>query len=186
MTFREEIIMTSNRKEVGDIFEDKTDNWYKRSNRPFVNSLIKLGYVERVDWDKLRKLKDIPCDLSYKKARELTKGMKLPKKQKASTWGKIVDTINNNDSDIMHINPQDVSAKRTWSYYKSSNTYLMWLKNLEYIEIIKKGWEFGFKIKRLKQIPDNLTVTKAQYYLYDYAYKRSAKIEKLKEQMKNI
>jgi hypothetical protein len=186
MTFREEIILLVNRKNIGDVFEDKTDRWDYRSNRPFINSLIKLGYVERLEWDKLKKLKDIPEDLSYQKARELTKDIKLPKKQHSSTWGKLVNTINNSTTDKIYIKPERVSSKRTWSYYKSVNTYLMWLKNLEYIKIIKKDRSFGFKIERLKQIPDGLTVTKAQKFLYDQMYKRSIKIDKIKEQMNNI
>jgi len=186
MTFREQFILAVNRKKVGDFLPDKSNDWYYAYQRPYINAMIKLGYIERVEWDKIKKLKDIPEDLSWKKAIELTKGMKLSKRQVASTWGKIVNKINNNDDDIMILNDKRLSSKSTCCSYESSNTYVMWLKNLEFIEIIKKDRKFGFKIKRLKQIPDGLTVTKAQKYLYDNMYKRSAKIDKIKEKLNNI
>lgn len=186
MTYREELIRLVNSKNIGEVIVDKSDDWMYRSSRPFVNSLIKLGYLERITWDKVKILKSIPDDLSYKKARELTKDIKLPKKQKSSTWGKLIETINESPTDELRIIPQEVSSKRTWAYYKSTNTYIMWLKNLEFVEVIRKNRSYGFKIKRLKQIPDYLTVTLAQKYLYDNVYKRSIKIEKIKEQMNNI
>jgi hypothetical protein len=100
--------------------------------------------------------------------------------------GKIVNKINNNEIDDMIINHNKLSSNNSYCKYESSNTYLKWLKKLEFIEIIKKDHYFGFKIKRLKQIPDGLTVTKAQKYLYDNMYKRSIKIDKIKNQMNNI
>jgi hypothetical protein len=87
MRFSEEFILMVNRKNVSDILPDKSNGWYYSHHRSYINSLIKLGYVERIEWDELKKLKDIPEDLHTEKARELTKGMKLPRKQVASTWG---------------------------------------------------------------------------------------------------
>jgi len=186
MNFSEKFKLIVNKRNVGDIFPDESDSWYSSHQRPFINAMIKLGYIERIDWNKLKKLKDIPDGLTAEKARELTKGIKLPKKQVAGTWGKIINKINNNEDDIMIIKDKELSSTHSFCTYESCNTYLMWLKNLEFIEIIKKDRNFGFKIKRLKEIPDSLTVTKAQKYLYDNMYKRSAKIDKIKEQMNNI
>jgi len=186
MIFSEEFILLVNRAIIGEILHDTSDASISVHHRPFVNSMIKLGYIERVEWDKVKKVKNIPSDMTTKKARELTKGIKLPKRQDASTWGKVVNKINNNPNDIMYIDPQTLSGKRTYCGYESINTYLNWLNNLGFIENIKKGRHYGFKIKRLKQIPDRLTVGLIQKMMYDNIYKRNVKIDKIKESMNNI
>lgn len=186
MFFITDFITTVNKKTTGDIIIDESDKWYNKSQRPFINNLIKLGYLERIEWDKLKKLKDIPFDMNYKKAKELSKDKKLPRRRNASTWGKIIEKINNSDEDVIYIKPNEIISLRTHCHYDSTNKYLTWLRDLEYIQIIKKDRYFGFNIKRIKQIPDNLTVSLAQKFLYDNMYKRSIKIDKIKEQMNNI
>lgn len=187
MIFSENFIRTVNQRNIGAIIRDDTDNAMTMHHRPFVNAMIKLGYIERVEWDKIRKIKNIPADMTVSKVRVLSKGKKLQKRQSASTWGKLIIRINNNyDNDVILLNPNDISSKRTYCGYDSIKTYLNWLANLEYIEIIVKNRPFGFKIKKLKQIPDSLTVALVQKMNYDTIYKRKAKIDKIKENLNNI
>ena len=143
-------ILTVNRAKVGEILHDSTYSAMETHYRPFINSMIKLGYIERIEWDKIKKINNIPEDMTFKKARELTIGMKLPKRQKASTWGKVIIQINESSTDIILIKPNDTIGRGTYYGYDSVKVYLNWLSNLEFINIIKKSRNFGFKVERLK------------------------------------
>ncbi len=181
-------IKNTNKLENGKLFRDPSYSWGSW-DRSYVNSLIKLGYLERVESDVLLKLKDIPKNIDHHKAKELSKGLKLPKRQNFSTWGILVNYINSCSKDDILITSKNTKTRFTWTI-ESVRSYIGYLERLELLEFIERGHDkvngVWFKIKRLKQIPDKLTVTLAQKMLYDNMYKRNAKIDKIKKQMNNI
>ena len=102
--------------------------------------------------------------------------------------GVLINYINSYHKDDMLIKPKDM-INGEWGW-ESIRTYIGYLERLEFLEFKERGKDtvngVWFKIKRLKQIPDKLTVTLAQKKLYDNMYKRKVKIDKIKEQMNNI
>ena len=75
-----------NKKKNGSKIQDPSYSW-DSWDRTYINALIKLGYLERIESDKLLKIKNIPLDMGRKKVIELSKGLKLPKRQNYSSWG---------------------------------------------------------------------------------------------------
>jgi len=187
----EEIRTSINMSKVGRPTYDKSSDWKYEHYRPYVNSLIKLGYIQRTDWDKIVKLKKIPTDMTFLKAKELSKGIQLPKRKNYGMWGVLVDYINNYSTDNVFITLKKLGLEYNYDWYaKTIRQYLGYLNSLEIIEYIDGGYNGNHQhfwvINRLKQIPDRLTSSLVKKMLYDNMYRRKAKIDKIKENLNNI
>jgi len=184
-----EIRTSINRSKIGNTIDDISNRWGYEHYRPFINSLIKLEYLERIDSGRIKKLKKIPTDISIGELKRLSKGIKLPKRKVDGIWNVLIDFINSQPSDDILIIMEDLGYEYNW-YRKTIRGYLSQLNSLEMIEYKKGGFDkhkgYHWKIKRLRQIPDKLSTALAKKMLYDEMYKRSAKIDKIKETLTNI
>lgn len=185
-----DLIKNVNKLDIGDSIFDPTSSWRYDGHRKFVNAFIKLGYLERTERDKVKKIKNIPHDLTFADALKNSKNIKLPLNQKYSVWGKLIKEINNHVNDEMLISQSMVLDVWCLPSLDSVRKYIGYLEKLEYINFKKRGYDLynreWVRIIRLKHIPDNLTVSLAKKLLYDKMYRRKIKIEKIREKMNNI
>lgn len=176
---------------VGESYRDITRVWQNTHYIYIINSFIKLGYIERGNFEYIKIIKEIPKDLFNKdNLVEAAKGLRLPKKNPLGMWSKTVTLINGNLLNIGETIKVDYfKISHRIVYHGVSTTirsYISLLEKLEYIEHIETEYNTIKSysiIKILKFIPDGLTLSLAKKMAYDETYRRAFKIKALKKRI---
>lgn len=150
------------------------------------NSLVKLGYIDRITRTSYKKLKNIPEDLTFTVVKDLTKGVKLPILKKYTVWGGLVLFLNEQKTNTeIHI---DNSTLENQSEVYQNLSWARTLSIIGYVEILEKKSVYnddGFiKLKLLNKIPTTLSTTFASKMAYNLEYKRIRKIDKIVSKIK--
>ena len=178
-------------KLVNDFNQSRTDeiltynSWADDDKTRYINVLIKLGYVKRAflytrfrQAGTYQKIKLIPTDLRWMDAQKEAKSLNISlKKQvkKYTLWNHIVEKINNHQKETFNVTelfPFD-------DYSTGPDLYIIKIYKLGYIERLDKKRNY----KIVEKIPEKLTASLASKFLYDKIYKRSRKIQKLKDKL---
>lgn len=145
------------------------------------NSLIKLGYIERISYDEYKKLKNIPDNLTFIQLKKLTKGIKLPILKNYTIWGGLILHLNKQQINIdIRINSHSI---KNYSQLTQILQYLKILKIIGYVDSLKthsiNSCSGYINVKLIKPIPITLTSTIAYKVAYGFEYKRKRKIKNI-------
>lgn len=148
-----------------------------------IHGLIKLGYVKRIEYRFLVKIKPIPEDLTLAMIKEQSKGIRLDKY--TSTWAKTVNFINDSETDTnIIINKDKIDRHTSYHGINTIDSYINILSRIGFVEIVENNRKLI--VNRIKPIPESLSSSKCSKLVKDPNFKRRLKIEKILEKHENI